>query len=188
MSMKLAILVVLLERDMHPYEMMLVMKDRAMDRLTKLQMGSLYYAVDQLAKNGEIEQVEVIRSSDRPEKTVYRITDAGRAEFEQLLLQQFRKNDTVYHPMYIALAFSRHADPLKIAKLLEERIRDVEHEVHYMYQIYEEHIPSVSRAALHLMYGRYEHSLAELKWLRRLHADTLANRLGTVGEPLDVRE
>ncbi|AHV95242.1 PadR family transcriptional regulator [Paenibacillus sabinae] len=186
MSMKLAILGLLLERDMHPYEMMLVMRDRAMDRITKLQMGSLYYAVDQLAKSGQIEQVEIIRSIDRPDKTIYRITDSGKSLFEQLLLQQFRKNDAIFHPMYIALAFSRHVDPDKIAKLLEERIREAEHQVNLAYQVYEEHIPSVSRAALHLMYGKYEHSMTELKWLKRLYSDVRAQRLGDVGEPLDL--
>ncbi|AIQ62119.1 PadR family transcriptional regulator [Paenibacillus stellifer] len=188
MSIKLAILGLLLERDMHPYEMMVVLKDRSINKIAKLQMGSLYYAVDQLSKNGQIEQVEVIQSRDRPEKTIYRITESGRALFEQLLLQQFRKNDAVYHPMYIALAFSRHADPDKIAKLLEERIREAEHEVNLAYQVYEEHIGIVSRAVLHLMYGRYEHTLTELKWLKRLYADALDHKLGVQGGPLDREE
>lgn len=65
MSMKLAILGLLLERNMHPYEITLVMKERSMDRITKLQMGSLYYAVDKLAQDGYIEALEVIRSSDQ---------------------------------------------------------------------------------------------------------------------------
>ncbi|AKG37149.1 PadR family transcriptional regulator [Paenibacillus durus] len=188
MSMKLAILGLLLERDMHPYEMMLVMKDRAIDQITKLQMGSLYYAVDQLAKNGQIAQVEIIRSSDRPDKTIYRITDSGKTLFEQLLLQLFKKNDTLYHPMYLALAFSRHIDPDKIAKLLEERIRETEHQVNLAYQVYEEHIPIVPRAALHLMYGKYEHSLTELNWLKRLYADVRAHKLGDIGKPLELKE
>lgn len=49
--------------------------------------------------------------------------------------------------------------------LLEERIREAEHQVNFAYQVYEEHISIVPRSALHLMYGRYEHSLTELKWL-----------------------
>lgn len=185
MSMKLAILGLLLERNMHPYEITLVMKERSMDRITKLQMGSLYYAVDKLAQEGSIEAIEVIHSNDRPDKTIFRITDQGRSLFEQLILQQIKKNEPFYHPMYMALAMSRHVDQKKIEKLLEERIRETEHEVNLAYQVYEDHISIVPRSALHLMYGRYEHNLIELKWLKRLHNDVVANKLSNVGTPLD---
>lgn len=78
MSMKLAILGLLLEGDHHPYEIRIKMKDRGMDQYTKLQMGSLYYAVDRLVEEGYIEAVETIQSDSRPDKTIYRITESGR--------------------------------------------------------------------------------------------------------------
>ncbi|KAA9000971.1 PadR family transcriptional regulator [Paenibacillus spiritus] len=184
MSMKLAILGLLLEKNMHPYEIVMVMRDRSMDRIMKLQMGSLYYAVDNLAKDGYIEALETIRSSDRPDKTVYSITETGRALFEQLLTQQLRRQELVLHPMYPAIVFSRHIAPEKIASLLEERIRETEHEVNLAYQVYEEHVRTVPRSALHLMYGRYEHMKTELEWLRRLHQDAREGRLNEIGQPL----
>ncbi|MHA6532256.1 PadR family transcriptional regulator [Paenibacillus sp. BAC0078] len=186
MSMKLLILGLLLERDMHPYEISLVMKERMMDQIMKLQTGSLYYAVDKLALDGHIEAVEVIRSSDRPDKTIYRITDKGKALFEQLIMQQIKKTDLIYQPLYTALSFSRHIDQSKVERLLEERIRETEHQVNYAYQVYEEHISIVPRSALHLMYGRYEHTLTELKWLKRLYEDVAARKLNDVGTPLDL--
>ncbi|MBW4085482.1 PadR family transcriptional regulator [Paenibacillus sp. S150] len=186
MSIKMVILGLLLERNMHPYEITLVLKERTMDKMMKLQMGSLYYAVDKLAQEGHIEAVEVIRSSDRPDKTIYRISDKGKALFEQLILQQIRKNDPAYHPLYTALAFSRHIDQSKVEKLLEERIRETEHQVNFAYQVYEEHIAIVPRSALHAMYGKYEHSLTELKWLQRLYEDVAARKLNDIGIPLDL--
>lgn len=186
MSMKLAILGLLLERNMHPYEISIVMKERSMDRITKMQMGSLYYAVDKLAQGGQIEAVEVIRSSDRPDKTIYQITAKGKTLFEQLILQQIKKIDPLYHPLYMALAMSRHVDQDKVERLLAERIRETEHQVNLAYQVYEEHTAVVPRSALHLMYGRYEHSLVELKWLKRLYEDVAARRLSEVGAPLDL--
>ncbi|WP_039832365.1 PadR family transcriptional regulator [Paenibacillus sonchi] len=186
MSMKMVILGLLLERNMHPYEIKLVMKERAMDQMMKLQMGSLYYAVDKLAGEGHIEAVEVIHSSDRPDKTIYRITDKGKTVFEQLVLQQVKKNDLIFHPFYTTLAFSRHIDQSKVEKLLEERIRETEHQVNYAYQVYEEHIAIVPRSVLHAMYGRYEHSLTELNWLKRLYEDVSARKLNDIGKPLDL--
>lgn len=184
--MKLVILGLLQERDMHPYEIMLVMRERSYDRMMKLQMGSLYYAIDKLAQEGQIDALETIQSSDRPDKTIYRINDKGKALFEQLIVQQIKKNEQVYHPLYMALALSRHIDPGKVEKLLAERIRETEHQVNLAYQLYEEHISVVPRSALHLMYGRYEHSLTELKWLRRLYDDVAARRLNHIGSPLDL--
>jgi len=170
---------------MHPYEITIVMKERAMDRIMKLQMGSLYYAIDKLANEEFIEAVETVSSPDRPDKTIYRITDNGIALFEQLVIQQFKKNEVVYHPLYMALALSRHMDQGKIEKLLEERIRETEHQVNLTYQIYEEHIPIVPRSALHLMYVRYEHSVTELKWLKRFYKDVAARKMREVGTPLE---
>ncbi|MEK4062088.1 MULTISPECIES: PadR family transcriptional regulator [Paenibacillus] len=187
MSMKMVILGLLLEKDRHPYEITLVMKERMYDRMIKLQMGSLYYAVDKLAQEGHIEAVETISSNDRPDKTIYRISDKGKALFEQLVIQQIKKTDEVFHPLYMALALSRHIDQGKVEKLLQERIREVEHQVNYAYQVYEEHISSVPRSALHLMYGRYEHSLTELKWLKRLYDDVAARKLSDIGTPLDLQ-
>lgn len=186
MSMKLVILGLLQEKDMHPYEIMLIMKERMYDQMMKLQMGSLYYAVDKLAQEEHIEAVETIRSNDRPDKTIYRITGKGKALFEQLILQQIKKMELVFHPLYMALALSLYIDQDKVEKILEERIRETQHQVNYAYQVYEEHISVVPRSALHLMYGRYEHSLTELKWLKRLYADVKARKLNDYGTPLSL--
>lgn len=88
--------------------------------------------------------------------------------------------------MYMALAMSRHIDQSKVEKLLEERLRETEHQVNLAYQVYEEHISIVPRSALHLMYGTYEHTLTELKWLQRLYDDVVARKLKDVGTPLNL--
>lgn len=181
MSIKLAILGLLLEKDMHPYEMRLIMRDRAFDHSAKIQIGSLYYAVDQMAKKGYIETVEVIRSDNRPDKTVYKITDSGRRYFEQLLLGKFEEIEPVYHSLYIALAFAGNGDQKKIASILKTRVQEAEHQVNYLYQVYEDHIGTVPRSVLHLMAGRYEHAKTELEWLKRLYEDARAGRLSELG-------
>ena len=54
MSMKLVILGLLLEGDKHPYEVQHIMKERQMDCYIKYAKGSLYYAFEQLEKQGAI--------------------------------------------------------------------------------------------------------------------------------------
>ncbi|WP_223068179.1 PadR family transcriptional regulator [Paenibacillus caui] len=181
MPIKLAILGILLEKDMHPYEIRTIMKDRSLDRNAKMQIGSLYYAVEQLCKQGSIEAVEVIKSSNRPDKTVYRITDKGKIYFEKLLLRMFEEIEPVCRPIYTALAFAWKGDQEKIAAILKKRILEAEHQVNYLYEVYRSHIGTVPRSVLHLMAGNYEHAKTELNWLKRLYKDAAAGQLNQYG-------
>ncbi|MET8848368.1 PadR family transcriptional regulator [Amycolatopsis sp. NPDC004625] len=78
----LAVLSVVLERPMHPYEMAAVLKQRGKDADLPIKWGSLYTVVANLEKHGFVEAVESVKDGGRPERTVYRITPAGRDEFE----------------------------------------------------------------------------------------------------------
>ena len=78
--MALAVLSVLVERPMHPYEMASVMRDRGKDRDMQIKWGSLYTVVRNMHRHGLIDAAETTRSGGRPERTVYRITAAGRDE------------------------------------------------------------------------------------------------------------
>jgi DNA-binding PadR family transcriptional regulator len=67
---------------MHPYEMAAVLKERGKDADMPIKWGSLYTVVANLEKHGFVEAVESVKDGGRPERTVYRITLAGRAEYE----------------------------------------------------------------------------------------------------------
>jgi DNA-binding PadR family transcriptional regulator len=185
MSMKLVILGILMEGEKHPYEIQHIMKEREMDQYIKLQKGSLYYAVEQLEKQKFIEVVDVIRDSNRPDRTIYRITAAGKEEFQRILLAQFASTQRVYHPMYAALAFARYGDQEKIAELIEEKIKQLEHHIAIMQATYDKHVSKVSRATLHIMLGAVEHGETELRWLKRLKKDAVEGRLRERGTPIE---
>jgi DNA-binding PadR family transcriptional regulator len=78
----LAVLSVVQERPMHPYEMAAVLKQRGKDTDMPIKWGSLYTVVANLEKHGFVEAIESVKDGGRPERTVYRITPAGREEFE----------------------------------------------------------------------------------------------------------
>ena len=54
----LAVLALLFERPMHPYEMAAIMKQRAKHESIKLRYGSLYTVIEDLTKRGYIEAME----------------------------------------------------------------------------------------------------------------------------------
>ena len=76
----LAVLACLFEKPMHPYEMASTMRERHKDQSIKLNYGSLYTVMGALQRHRLISPQETAREGNRPERTVYRITDAGRLE------------------------------------------------------------------------------------------------------------
>jgi DNA-binding PadR family transcriptional regulator len=78
--MALAVLATIVARPMHRYEMASVMRARGKDRDMDIKWGSLYTVVQNLERSGYLEPIGVTRQGARPERTVYRITDAGRDE------------------------------------------------------------------------------------------------------------
>src|SRR6266852_2332469 len=76
----LAVLSLLRERDMHPYEMQRQMHIRHTDDLLGLKRGSLYHAINQLQRVGLIESIETSRAGRWPERAVYRLTADGEEE------------------------------------------------------------------------------------------------------------
>jgi DNA-binding PadR family transcriptional regulator len=80
-TLALAILGLLQERPMHPYEMAATLRERHKDSSFKINSGSLYDTVEALARERWIEPVETQRDGRRPERTVYSFTALGRREF-----------------------------------------------------------------------------------------------------------
>lgn len=76
----LAVLSTLLTKPMHPYEIASVLRQRGKDEDMPIRWGSLYRVVENLERHGLVQATRSERHGGRPERTVYRITEAGRAE------------------------------------------------------------------------------------------------------------
>jgi DNA-binding PadR family transcriptional regulator len=75
----LTVLALLLTGPRHTYEMHRLMIDTHKDFLTGLPR-SMYHAVERLLRDELIRVVGTDRAGARPERTIYALTDAGRAE------------------------------------------------------------------------------------------------------------
>ena len=71
------VLALLREDDMHPYEMIRLMRHRHDDRIVSVTNGTMYHTVARLEKSGLLAEVGVDRDGNRPERTTYTLTDAG---------------------------------------------------------------------------------------------------------------
>lgn len=81
----LAVLALLAERAMHPYEMAQTMRERHQEEVIKLNYGSLYTVVESLHRHELITASATQKAGNRPERTVYAVTDAGTAELHDWL-------------------------------------------------------------------------------------------------------
>jgi DNA-binding PadR family transcriptional regulator len=117
----LAVLSCVSERPMHPYEISTTLRARGKEQSIKLNYGSLYSVVDALARHGLIEAQETVREGRRPERTVYAITEAGRAEFEDWLAELISTPVREYTSLEAGLSLVAGLPPDEAARLLQER-------------------------------------------------------------------
>lgn len=93
----LAVLGVLAQRPMHRYEIATTIREQGKDTDMAVKWGSLYTVVGALERSGFVEVVGTTREGARPERTVYRITAAGRtemADWTRELLADLRTEQT----------------------------------------------------------------------------------------------
>lgn len=173
MSVKLIILGLLMGGDKHPYQMQHFIKERKMDKFIKLYKGSLYYAVDQLKQDGFIEIAEIVKEDKRPDKTLYRITGAGKKEFHSLLLEQFSCTEQYYDPLYPAVIFTRYGDKRKIAEIIGGKINYALNKIRFLENMFEERRDVISLPAQYIYISQIEHAKTELKVLKIFQDDII---------------
>lgn len=84
---KVLILYYLSVKPTHGYEIQKFIQVNHMDNWTKIQSGSIYYALGKLEKQGLIVMVKEIGSGAKARK-IYAITEAGKAELKELVKKE----------------------------------------------------------------------------------------------------
>ena len=117
----LAVMSYLSQQPMHPYELSRTLREHGDDRSIKFNHGSLYMVVGQLAKAGYVTEVETSRAGQRPERTVYALTDEGRAEFRDWLAELVAEPEHEYPHFVAALSLIAALPPSEVVPLLRHR-------------------------------------------------------------------
>ncbi|GGM59492.1 PadR family transcriptional regulator [Dactylosporangium sucinum] len=128
-TLALAVLGLLQERDMHPYEMAVTLRERSKDGSFKVNSGSLYDTVESLVRLGWIEPVETMRDGRRPERTVYGLTDAGRREFVVWVDELIRVPVAEFPKFVAAVSYLGALGPDGAADALAERAGHLERRI-----------------------------------------------------------
>jgi len=118
----LAVLSYLTQRPMHPYELGRTLRDHGDARSIKFNHGSLYMVVQQLERAGFITQQETSREGQRPERTVYALTEAGRRELHDWLRELVEEPQHEYPHFVAALSLIAALPPDEVLTLLRQRL------------------------------------------------------------------
>ncbi len=173
----LTVLCLLRLRPMHPYEMQRLIREWKKDDFLDLKRGSLYHAIGRLQRAGLIEAVATSREGRRPERTTYRLTDAGEQEMRSWLHELLANPARDSTQFFAALSFLPNLTPADALEQLETRVRLLEGEVAGMDMALRTMVPQIGR----LVMLEVEYALAvrraELEWVRSLADDLRAGRL-----------
>jgi DNA-binding PadR family transcriptional regulator len=121
-TLALAVLAELLMGPIHPYEIGRRLKEHGKDRNIKYNRSSLYMVVDQLQRAGFITGHETVRDTQRPERTVYALTDAGREEFFDWMRELIAEPQHEYPQFGVALSLLSVMPPAEAVELLRRRL------------------------------------------------------------------
>jgi len=179
----LAILQLLHERDLHPYEMQQLIRDRYTDHVIKVRPGSLYHTVERLHRTGLIEPVETARAGRRPARTLSASTDTGRDDFADNLRDLVRYPEDEHPPFAATVVMLSTLGADVVAELLDQRTVSIEAAVAANDQV----LASLTKQGVpraHTMVIEYTQAVrrAELAWVRELIDDIRSGALAWTGQ------
>jgi DNA-binding PadR family transcriptional regulator len=172
-TLALAVLGLLQEKPMHPYEMATTLRERHKDGSFKVNSGSLYDTVEALVRHGWIEPVETVRDGRRPERTVYAPTSLGQGEFVSWIDELIRTPVPEYPKFMAAVSYLGALGPDGAANALAERAGHLERQAEETRAMLADTVGSGQLPRLFMIEAEFAlHACeAELAWTRRTIAD-----------------
>ena len=138
MSLQIYILAKLMEGNNYPYKL----KKALSEPIPFAQMGNLtesklYYHFDSLVKQQLIEEVEIIREDNRPDKHVFGITEKGREALPDMIYKMIEKAQSPIE-MVVSINAMQYVDKNRVITILEKKIDKVKQHEKEFAAVYEQ--------------------------------------------------
>jgi|SRR5437868_5187208 len=183
MNARLLILGVLHRGDFHPYEIKRRLNAAMVECYIDVDVGTLYYAVRQLEKNGLIAPVAQERVARGGMRTIYSITPRGRTEFREGLHRQLDAEGPVSQTLYGALLFLHLADRAIVTEAIRRRIAQLKELIAKLDPVREQMTPVLSTGGDHLLRHLDHQRRMDRDWLDALLNDIEANGVRDIANP-----
>jgi DNA-binding PadR family transcriptional regulator len=114
---------------MHGYAIKQTLHQWYMDFWADVKPGSIYAGLKRLVGEGLVEEVGTSRDGNRPVRTTYRITSAGRDELRTLLRAFWTPPVRIARSVDMALNFVTELPADEIEPLLQERLHALNNQI-----------------------------------------------------------
>lgn len=184
---RVVLLGVLRNGPLHGYAIKRTLGEWHMDFWADVKPGSIYAGLKRLVAEGLVAEAGTSREGNRPVRTTYRITSAGRDELRRLLRAFWTPPVRVARPVDLALQFVQELSPDEIEPLLRERLQALENQIAIFRGEFRPTFDDPARQAR--VDDLYEHELrllvAEREWCEHVLARV---RAGAYGRTAKKRE
>jgi DNA-binding PadR family transcriptional regulator len=155
----------------HGYQVRRELLTWSADKWANVQPGSIYHALKKMAAENLLEQVDVEPGQPGPDRTAYRITPEGEAQF-RLLLEQSLADPAVAGPeLSAAITLMTTLPRKRVISLLRHQLVKREDEQRSARMMAEKEDDSGQPAHVRELFRLWHaHTEASLDWLRRLVA------------------
>jgi DNA-binding PadR family transcriptional regulator len=174
---EIAVLALLREAPMHPYQMQRLLRARHKDEILALKRGSLYHAIGRLQRAGFITAESTERNGRRPERTVYAIAAAGLDALLCVLRRIVGTPKRESSEFMAAMSFLVHISADEAIQQLRARAQILEQQIGA-------HSAGLKAASafvprIHLVESEYLVAMlrAELTWVNALTEDIQSGKL-----------
>ncbi|MBB6634326.1 PadR family transcriptional regulator [Cohnella thailandensis] len=172
MSLQIFILGILCEGHRHPYDIKKMFKRESLAPEVRISDGTLYYHFEALTKQKYIERIMVSREENRPERTLYGITELGREALVEMIYKNFRSFKEV-SDLYPCILFIHHVSRERVIGMLEDCIAAVNQKIQRFERIWNDVPPDSSEHPIVLNAKiLQEHAMnrakTDLEWLEKV--------------------
>lgn len=113
------------EQPRYGYEIKTII-DNVIAHISDVTSGSLYYDINRLLERGLIKEVLVEKVGRRPQRSIYKLTAAGKAYLDEMLPALLFPSQQVYLPINLALFFFgelKSSERIRRLAMLHERLK-----------------------------------------------------------------
>lgn len=170
MSVQLAILGFLRERNYHGYELKKTI-ERQMGAWTDIKFGSIYHALNNLEKEGFVVKVSTSSEGGKPARSIFSITDTGYEEFRRRLNENILNMQRIYLKEDIGVFFGGKIDKDELLSILKQRLKKMtELKIHLDFHLekIKEIAPGLSNLPHWLITHHLMHLDVEIEWFKRI--------------------
>lgn len=147
----------------HGYSIRKRLESWQADEWANVAYGSIYFALNKMAKEGLVEEVDASAPEGRSARVSYIVTERGEEEFQRLLREQWSERKPLVDPFLAALAFMSSLPRDELLQLLHRRIALARKDVEVLEAV--SRSPEVSpRHVAELLLLSAAHAQAEIQW------------------------